>query len=75
MTKELNRDHIRKTLPLIRQVLDEAGLDRRDIDGVSYTTGPELARLAEQGDPGRFRFPRPMTDRPGLDFSRVIPRR
>jgi len=163
-----SRDHIRKTLPLIRQVLDEAGLDRRDIDGVGYTTGPglvgalfvgaaigrslawalgvpaigvhhmeghllapmledpapdfpfvallvsgghtqlvdvegvgryrllgeslddaageafdktakildlpypggpQLARLAEQGDPGRFRFPRPMTDRPGLDFS------
>ena len=28
-----------------------------------------LAALAEQGDPGRYRFPRPMTDRPGLDFS------
>ncbi|MCU7812153.1 MAG: tRNA (adenosine(37)-N6)-threonylcarbamoyltransferase complex transferase subunit TsaD, partial [Candidatus Thiodiazotropha sp. (ex Notomyrtea botanica)] len=30
---------------------------------------PELARLAEEGDPKRYRFPRPMTDRPGLDFS------
>ncbi len=37
--------------------------------GLPYPGGPELARLAEQGDPGRYRFPRPMTDRPGLDFS------
>jgi len=163
-----SRDHVRKTLPLIRQVLAEAGLGRRDIDGVAYTAGPgligallvgagvgrslawalgvpaigvhhmeghllaplleeppppfpfiallvsgghtqlvevagigryrmlgeslddaageafdktakildlpypggpALARLAERGDPGRYRFPRPMTDRPGLDFS------
>ena len=28
-----------------------------------------LAALAESGTPGRFKFPRPMTDRPGLDFS------
>ncbi len=34
-----------------------------------YPGGPALARIAEQGDPERFRFPRPMTDRPGLDFS------
>ena len=37
--------------------------------GLSYPGGPALARLAEQGDPGRFYFPRPMTHRPGLDFS------
>ncbi|OXY83833.1 MULTISPECIES: tRNA (adenosine(37)-N6)-threonylcarbamoyltransferase complex transferase subunit TsaD [Oceanimonas] len=37
--------------------------------GLDYPGGPRLARLAEQGVPGRFRFPRPMTDRPGLDFS------
>jgi N6-L-threonylcarbamoyladenine synthase len=37
--------------------------------GLPYPGGPELARLAEQGRSGRFRFPRPMTDRPGLDFS------
>jgi N6-L-threonylcarbamoyladenine synthase len=163
-----SRDHVRKLLPLIRQVLDQADLDRRTIDGVAYTAGPgligallvgaavgrslawalsvpaigvhhmeghllapmleepapdfpfiallvsgghtqlvevagvgryrllgeslddaageafdktakildlpypggpALARLAERGDPQRFRFPRPMTDRPGLDFS------
>ncbi len=163
-----SRDHVRKTLPLIRQVLDAAGLTGADIDGVVYTAGPgligallvgaaigrslawawgvpalgvhhmeghllapmledpppafpfvallvsgghtqlvdvagvgryellgeslddaageafdktaklldlpypggpNLARLAERGNPHRFRFPRPMTDRPGLDFS------
>jgi N6-L-threonylcarbamoyladenine synthase len=163
-----SRDHIRKTLPLVRQVLEQAGLEPGDLDGVAYTAGPgligallvgasigrglawslgvpalgvhhmeghllapmlepdppafpfvallvsgghtmlvevtgvgryhvlgesvddavgeafdktakllglpypggpELARLAQQGTPGRFRFPRPMTDRPGLDFS------
>ncbi|NOY61793.1 MAG: tRNA (adenosine(37)-N6)-threonylcarbamoyltransferase complex transferase subunit TsaD [Gammaproteobacteria bacterium] len=37
--------------------------------GLSYPGGPELARLAEQGNQSRFRFPRPMTNRPGLDFS------
>lgn len=37
--------------------------------GLGYPGGPAVARLAEQGRPGRFRFPRPMTDRPGLDFS------
>ncbi len=37
--------------------------------GLPYPGGPELARLALEGDPGRFDFPRPMTDRPGLDFS------
>jgi len=37
--------------------------------GLDYPGGAALARLAEQGAPGRFVFPRPMTDRPGLDFS------
>ena len=163
-----SRDHVRKTLPLIRQVLDEAGCSGKDLQGVAYTAGPgligallvgstigrslawcwgipaigvhhmeghllapmlevnppqfpfvallvsgghtllvqvkgigeyhvlgetlddavgeafdktakllglaypggpELARLATQGTPDRYRFPRPMTERPGLDFS------
>jgi N6-L-threonylcarbamoyladenine synthase len=34
-----------------------------------YPGGPAVAALAEQGSPGRFDFPRPMTDRPGLAFS------
>ncbi len=37
--------------------------------GLGYPGGPALAALAEQGSPTRFTFPRPMTDRPGLDFS------
>jgi N6-L-threonylcarbamoyladenine synthase len=163
-----SRDHVRKLLPLVRQVLDEAGLKVEDLDGVAYTSGPglvgalmvgaaagralawaldkpaigvhhmvghllapllepdppappfvallvsgghtqlvevkavgqyrllgqslddaageafdktakmmglpypggpELARLAGEGRPGAYRFSRPMTDRPGLDFS------
>lgn len=34
-----------------------------------YPGGPQVAARAERGDTARFRFPRPMTDRPGLDFS------
>src|SRR5579862_1512619 len=37
--------------------------------GLPYPGGPELARLAERGTPGTFNFPRPMLDRPGLEFS------
>jgi len=37
--------------------------------GLPYPGGPHLAKLAESGDPERFNFPRPMTNRPGLDFS------
>lgn len=36
---------------------------------LDYPGGPQIAKLAEQGEVGRFKFPRPMTDRPGLDFS------
>lgn len=38
-----SRDHIRKTLPLIEEVLEQAKLDRDDIDAVAYTAGPGLA--------------------------------
>ncbi|MDQ2641108.1 MAG: tRNA (adenosine(37)-N6)-threonylcarbamoyltransferase complex transferase subunit TsaD [Pseudomonadota bacterium] len=37
--------------------------------GLPYPGGPELARLAEEGRPGVFDFPRPMLDRPGYEFS------
>ena len=37
--------------------------------GLPYPGGPELSRLALSGTKGRFKFPHPMTDRPGLDFS------
>jgi N6-L-threonylcarbamoyladenine synthase len=37
--------------------------------GLGYPGGPAIARAALQGTAGRFQFPRPMTDRPGLNFS------
>jgi N6-L-threonylcarbamoyladenine synthase len=37
--------------------------------GLPYPGGPALAKLAQSGRQGRFKFPRPMLDRPGLDFS------
>ncbi|OAD20407.1 metalloendopeptidase, glycoprotease family, partial [Candidatus Thiomargarita nelsonii] len=37
--------------------------------GLGYPGGPALARLAESGNPNTFHFSRPMTQRPGLDFS------
>lgn len=163
-----SRDHVRKALPLVRQVLDDAGVSKADLDGIAYTAGPglmgalmagaslarslawglgipavgvhhmeghllapmlespapdfpfvallvsgghsqlvdvegvgsyrmlgdtlddaageafdktakllglpypggpALAQLARQGQPGRYVFPRPMTDRPGMEFS------
>lgn len=36
---------------------------------LDYPGGPRVAKLAESGDATRFKFPRPMTDRPGLEFS------
>ena len=36
---------------------------------LGYPGGPEIAALAESGSKDRFQFPRPMVDRPGLDFS------
>src|SRR3546814_16088706 len=37
--------------------------------GLPYPGGPQLARLAEDGTPGKYKFSRPMTTLPGLDFS------
>jgi len=37
--------------------------------GLGYPGGPALAALAKKGRPDIHRFPRPMTNRPGLDFS------
>ena len=37
--------------------------------GLGYPGGPAIARVAARGRHGRFRFPRPMTEKPGLDFS------
>src|SRR5690625_6411468 len=38
-----SRDHIRRLLPLIEQCLDEAQLQRQDLDYIAYTAGPGLA--------------------------------
>ena len=58
---------------LLGESLDDAAGEAFDkaakMLGLDYPGGPLVARLAEQGDRTRFRFPRPMTDRPGLDFS------
>ena len=58
---------------LLGESVDDAAGEAFDktakLMGLRYPGGPEIARLAEHGVPGRFVFPRPMTDRPGLDFS------
>lgn len=58
---------------LLGESLDDAAGEAFDktakMMGLPYPGGPELARLAESGRPGFFKFTRPMTDRPGLDFS------
>lgn len=58
---------------ILGESLDDAAGEAFDktakLLGLGYPGGPEIARLAEQGMPGVFTFPRPMTDRPGLDFS------
>ncbi|HKK07213.1 MAG TPA: tRNA (adenosine(37)-N6)-threonylcarbamoyltransferase complex transferase subunit TsaD [Gammaproteobacteria bacterium] len=58
---------------LLGESLDDAAGEAFDktakLLDLGYPGGPALAALAERGDPARFRFPRPMTDRPGLDFS------
>lgn len=58
---------------ILGESLDDAAGEAFDktakLLGLGYPGGAALAALAEQGDPKRFSFPRPMTDRPGLDFS------
>ena len=58
---------------LLGDTLDDAAGEAFDktakLMGLPYPGGPALAKLAESGTPGRFKFSRPMTDRPGLDFS------
>ena len=58
---------------LLGETLDDAAGEAFDktakLMGLPYPGGPQLAALAETGRPGVFRFSRPMTDRPGLDFS------
>jgi putative glycoprotease GCP len=58
---------------LLGESIDDAAGEAFDktakLLGLDYPGGAALARLALKGTPNRFTFPRPMTDRPGLDFS------
>jgi len=58
---------------LLGESIDDAAGEAFDktakLLGLDYPGGPMLSRMAQQGTPDRFKFPRPMTDRPGLDFS------
>jgi len=58
---------------LLGESLDDAAGEAFDkaakMLGLPYPGGPQLARAAAQGDVSRFTFPRPMVNRPGLDFS------
>ena len=58
---------------LLGESIDDAAGEAFDktakLMGLDYPGGPEIARLAQHGQPERFRLPRPMTDRPGLQFS------
>lgn len=58
---------------ILGESLDDAAGEAFDktakLLGLPYPGGPALAKLAESGNPNKFEFPRPMTDRPGLDFS------
>lgn len=58
---------------LLGESLDDAAGEAFDktakMLGLGYPGGPILAKMAEQGETGVYKFPRPMCDRPGLDFS------
>ena len=58
---------------LLGESLDDAAGEAFDkaakMMDLPYPGGPQIAKLAAAGTPGRFDFPRPMVNRPGLDFS------
>lgn len=58
---------------ILGQTLDDAVGEAFDktakILGLAYPGGPAIAKAAENGNASRFNFPRPMVDRPGMDFS------
>ncbi|CAQ85644.1 MULTISPECIES: tRNA (adenosine(37)-N6)-threonylcarbamoyltransferase complex transferase subunit TsaD [Photorhabdus] len=58
---------------LLGESIDDAAGEAFDktakLLGLDYPGGPLLSKMAQKGETGRFVFPRPMTDRPGLDFS------
>lgn len=58
---------------ILGETLDDAAGEAFDktakMMGLSYPGGPLLSKIADDGRPGEFEFPRPMIDRPGMDFS------
>ena len=58
---------------ILGQSVDDAAGEAFDktakLLGLGYPGGPAISKAARDGDPHRFVFPRPMTSRPGLDFS------
>jgi N6-L-threonylcarbamoyladenine synthase len=58
---------------LLGESIDDAAGEAFDktakLMGLDYPGGPRLAAMAANGRSGQYQFPRPMTDRPGLDFS------
>ena len=58
---------------LLGESLDDAAGEAFDkvakMLGLPYPGGPHIARMAQNGNTQRFDFPRPMVNRPGLDFS------
>lgn len=58
---------------LLGETLDDAAGEAFDktakMLGLAYPGGPKIAKLAEQGRPGVYNFPRPMVNRPGMDLS------
>ncbi len=58
---------------ILGETLDDAAGEAFDktakLLGLGYPGGPLLAKAAERGDATKFSFPRPMTDRPGLEMS------
>ncbi len=58
---------------ILGESIDDAAGEAFDktakIMGLGYPGGPAIAKLALKGRPGIYKLPRPMTDRPGLEFS------
>lgn len=58
---------------VLGETLDDAAGEAFDktakLLGLGYPGGPAVSKLAQRGRDGRYRFPRPMVDRPGLDMS------
>ena len=58
---------------ILGQSLDDAAGEAFDktakLLGLGYPGGPAIAKVARNGNPDRFVFPQPMTNRPGLNFS------